>query len=92
MSPLVEMSSFPLNSITEHTYSRLSACLLVSVLYINSMYTVSYFEVHCDDGIPEATREYFNTYHEAQAYAKSFDDWDDVRVDHLQINTDVLPF
>ena len=56
------------------------------------MYTVSYFEVHCDDGIPEATREYFNTYHEAQAYAKSFDDWDDVRVDHLQINTDVLPF
>jgi len=56
------------------------------------MYTVSYFEVHCDDGIPEATRQYFNTYHEAQAYAKSFDDWDDVRVDYLQVNTEPLPF
>ena len=56
------------------------------------MYTVTYFEVHCDDGIPEATREYFNTYHEAHAYAKSFEDWDDVRVDHLQVNTHVLPF
>ena len=32
MSPLVEMSSFPLNSITEHTQSRLSACLFISVL------------------------------------------------------------
>lgn len=85
-------SHLPLNSITEHTQSRLSACLLISVLNINQMYTVSYFEVHCDDGIPEATREYFNTYHEAQTYAKSFEDWEDVRVDYLQVNTDVLPF
>jgi len=76
----------------EHTLARLSTGLFHCVLYINLMYTVSYFEVHCDDGIPEATREYFNTYHEAQAYAKSFDDWDDVRVDYLQVNTHVLPF
>jgi len=48
------------------------------------MYTVSYFEVYCDDGIPEATREYFDTYHEAQAYAKSFEDWEDVRIDYVK--------
>jgi hypothetical protein len=56
------------------------------------MYTVSYYEVHCDDGSPETTREYFNTYHEARAYAKSFEEWEDVRVDRLQVNTHVLPF
>jgi hypothetical protein len=56
------------------------------------MYTVSYYEVHCDDGSPETTREYFNTYHEARAYAKSFEEWEDVRVDRLQVNTHVLGF
>ena len=56
------------------------------------MYTVSYFEIYCDDGIPEATCEYFNTYHEAQAYAKSFEDSDDVRVDKVQPQPAVLPF
>ena len=92
MSPLVEVSSFPLNSINEHTQSRLSACLLIGVLYIKQMYTVSYFEIYCDDGIPEATREYFDTYHEAQAYAKSFEDWEDVRVDKVPSQSAVLPF
>ena len=78
-------------STTEHI-GVYATPLFHCVLYINQMYTVSYFEVHCDDGIPEATCEYFNTYHEAQAYAKSFDDWDDVRVDYLQVNTEHVPF
>ena len=56
------------------------------------MFTVTYYEVHCDDGIPEASRKYFNTYHEANAYAKTFEDGDDVRVDRLQVNTHVLGF
>ena len=72
--------------------ARLSAGLVHCVLYIIQMYTVSYFEIYCDDGIPEATREYFNTYHEAQAYAKSFEDWEDVRVDKVQSQPAVLPF
>jgi len=48
------------------------------------MYTVSYYEIYCDDGIPEATTEYFDTYQEAQAYAKSFEDWEDVRLDYVK--------
>ena len=57
------------------------------------MYTVSYFAVYCDDGIPEATREYFDTYQEAQAYAKSFEDWEDVRVDYVKpLTPQELPF
>ena len=56
------------------------------------MYTVTYFEANCDDRTPEVTQELFTTYHEAQAYAKSFDDWDDVRVDSLQVNTHVGSF
>lgn len=47
MSPLVEMSSFPLNSITEHTHSRLSTRLLVSVLFNNiSVHNCSFFTHH----------------------------------------------
>ena len=76
----------------EHMRARLSAGLVHCVLYIKQMYTVSYFEIYCDDGIPEATREYFNTYHEAQAYAKSFEDWEDVRVDKVPPQPAVLPF
>ena len=75
-----------------HHISRLSAGLVHCVLYIIQMYTVSYFEIYCDDGIPEATREYFDTYHEAQAYAKSFEDWEDVRVDKVPSQSAVLPF
>ena len=56
------------------------------------MYTVTYFEVNCEDRSPEVTQEFFTTYHEAKAYAKSFEEWDDVRVDYLKVNTDVLPF
>lgn len=56
------------------------------------MYTVSYFEIYCDDGMPEVTHEYFNTYQEAQAYAKSFEDWEDVRVDRVPQQPEVLPF
>jgi len=52
------------------------------------MYTVSYFEISCDEGIPEVTREYFETYQEAKAYAKSFEDWDDVRVDYVTLSND----
>ena len=74
---------------TEHM-SPLSAGLVHCVLYIKQMYTVSYFEIYCDDGIPEATREYF-TYQEAQAYAKSFEDWEDVRVDRVPLQPEVLP-
>ena len=92
MSPLVDVSSFPLNSINEHTQSRLSACLLIGVLYINQMYTVTYFEVNCEDRNPEVTQEFFTSYHEAKAYAKSFEEWDDVRVDYLQVNTEHVPF
>ena len=76
----------------EHMRARLSTGLVHGVLYIKQMYTVSYFEIYCDDGIPEATREYFNTYQEAQAYAKSFEDWEDVRVDKVPLQPDVLPF
>ena len=81
-----------LNSINEHTQSRLSACLLVGVLYINQMYTVTYFEVNCEDRNPEVTQEFFTTYHEAKAYAKSFEEWDDVRVDYLQVNTELVSY
>lgn len=81
-----------LRELYEHMRARLSAGLVHCVLYIKQMYTVSYFEIYCDDGIPEATREYFNTYHEAQAYAKSFEDWEDVRVDKVPSQSAVLPF
>ena len=76
----------------ERMRARLSAGLVHCVLYINQMYTVSYFEIYCDDGIPQATREYFDTYHEAQAYAKSFEDWEDVRVDKVPSQSTVLLF
>ena len=92
MSPLVEVSSLPLNSINEHTQSRLSACLLIGVLYIKQMYTVTYFEVNCEDRNPEVTQEFFTSYHEAKAYAKSFEEWDDVRVDYLQVNTELVSY
>ena len=71
---------------------RLTPGLFNCVLYIIQMYTVSYFEIYCDDGIPEATRQYFDTYQEAQAYAKSFEDWDDVRVDYVSLSNDPVPF
>lgn len=71
----------------------LSNALTSTVLYIIQMYTVSYFEVYCDDGIPEATTEYFESYQEAQAYMKSFEDWDDVRMDYVPRAHSVdLPF
>ena len=47
------------------------------------MYTVTFFEVYCDDGIPEATTECFQSYREALNYMKSFEDWDDVRVQYI---------
>ena len=56
------------------------------------MYTVTYFEVNCEDRNPEVTQEFFTSYHEAKAYAKSFEEWDDVRVDYLQVNTEHVPF
>ena len=56
------------------------------------MYTVTYFEVNCEDRNPEVTQEFFTTYHEAKAYAKSFEEWDDVRVDYLQVNTELVSY
>jgi hypothetical protein len=48
------------------------------------MYTVTYFETYCDDGEPEAVREYFSTYEEALPYLKSFEDWEEVRLDYIK--------
>jgi len=56
------------------------------------MYTVTYFEVNCEDRSPEVTQEFFTTYHEAKAYAKSFEEWDDVRVDYLQVDTQLVSY
>lgn len=47
------------------------------------MYTVTYFEVRCDEEVAGYSHEYFDTYQEAQAFAKSFEDWDDIRVDYV---------
>ena len=56
------------------------------------MYTVTYFEVNCEDRNPEVTQEFFTSYHEAKAYAKSFEEWDDVRVDYLQVDTQLVSY
>ena len=48
------------------------------------MYTVTYFEVRCDEEVAGYSHEYFDTYQEAQAYAKSFEDWEDVRLDYVK--------
>ena len=57
------------------------------------MYTVTYFEVCTDERVADYTHEYFDIYQEAQAFAKSFDDWDDVRVDYVsRVTIDELPF
>lgn len=78
-------------STTEHI-GVYATPLFHCVLYINQMYTVTYFEVNCEDRNPEVTQEFFTSYHEAKAYAKSFEEWDDVRVDYLQVNTEHVPF
>ena len=57
------------------------------------MYTVTYFETYCDDGEPEAIREYFSTYEEALPYLKSFEDWEDVRLDYIKpVEPSDIPF
>ena len=57
------------------------------------MYTVTYFDVRCDEEIAEYVHEYFDTHQEAQAFAKSFDDWDDIRVDYVApVTINELPF
>ena len=57
------------------------------------MYTVTYFEVRCDEEIAEYVHEYFDTHQEAQAFAKSFDDWDDIRVDYVsRVTMNELPY
>ena len=78
--------------LSKHTWARLSTGLFHCVLYINQMYTVTYFEVNCEDRSPEVTQEFFTTYHEAKAYAKSFEEWDDVRVDYLQVDTQLVSY
>tara|TARA_B100001093_G_scaffold379528_1_gene364896 strand:- start:209 stop:382 length:174 start_codon:yes stop_codon:yes gene_type:complete len=57
------------------------------------MYTVTYFEVRCDEEIADYVHEYFDTHQEAQAFAKSFEDWDDIRVDYVsRVTMNELPF
>jgi hypothetical protein len=57
------------------------------------MYTVTYFEVRCDEEVAGYSHEYFDTYQEAQAFAKSFEDWDDIRVDYVsRVTMSELPY
>ena len=54
----------------------------VSVLYIIQMYTVTFYEISGYDSF-NAVRECFHSYQEAKSFAKSFEDWDDVRLDYV---------
>lgn len=46
------------------------------------MYTVTHYEI-CGNDSFDAVRECFGSYQEAQSFAKSFEDWDDVRIDKV---------
>ena len=62
--------------------------LIHSVLYIIQMYTVTFYEMSGYDSF-DAVREYFNSYQEAKSFAKSFEDWDDVRMDYVPLTQQI---
>jgi len=46
------------------------------------MYTVTFYDISGNDSF-NAVRECFDSYQEAKSFAKSFEDWDDVRLDYV---------
>jgi hypothetical protein len=46
------------------------------------MYTVTFYDISGNDSF-NAVRECFHSYQEAKSFAKSFEDWDDVRLDYV---------
>ena len=67
---------------TREGYWALMRSVSVSVLYIIQMYTVTFYEISGYDSF-NAVRECFHSYQEAKSFAKSFEDWDDVRLDYV---------
>lgn len=67
---------------TREGYWALTRSVPVCVLHIFTMYTVTFYEISGNDSF-DAVRECFDSYQEAKAFAKSFEDWDDVRLDYV---------
>jgi len=57
-----------------------------------TQYIVRYSAVYCDDLTPEFTDNVFSTRKAAEAYLKSFNEWDDVVLLKRNMSFEPLPF